>query len=190
MSSDGSKRRLIEPNGWGSAWSPDGKEIAYTIYDQRGAVLRVYDVAKGKLRDVEHKQYSCIYWGLTWSPDSKWICFKANQRDGGCEIAAISAEGENRGFKVLVPKSDFAKIGSCDHIMSWGGTGEQGADSVGRMTSHSHDVTSVETWQKTWQKKTTEECQIVQKNAGHADAENPAKQGKTRGFRGSESHPN
>jgi hypothetical protein len=37
----------------------------------------------------------------------------------------------------------------------------------------SGEVTSIWAWQKTWQKKTAEECQIVQKIAGRRDEKTP-----------------
>ena len=35
------------------------------------------------------------------------------------------------------------------------------------------ELTSTEAWQKTWQKKTAEECRIVQEIAGHREKKNP-----------------
>ena len=71
MNADGSHRRRLDAGGWGSQWSPKRNEIAYTIYDDGGADLCIYDVAKEQRRELPHKAYRQIYWGLTWSPDGK-----------------------------------------------------------------------------------------------------------------------
>jgi hypothetical protein len=39
-------------------------------------------------------------------------------------------------------------------------------------------LTSTAIWQKTWQKKTAEECRSVQEIAGHRNAGNPEKAGE------------
>jgi hypothetical protein len=41
------------------------------------------------------------------------------------------------------------------------------------MPDLSREVTSVGAWQKTWQKKTAEECRIVQEIAGRQDKKTP-----------------
>jgi hypothetical protein len=41
-----------------------------------------------------------------------------------------------------------------------------------------HEVTSIGAWQKTWQKKTAEECRIVQEIAGRQDEKTPQKTAK------------
>ena len=45
MNADGKSRHLIAPNGWGAQWSPKNNEIAYTVNENGGAELIVYDVA-------------------------------------------------------------------------------------------------------------------------------------------------
>jgi hypothetical protein len=42
----------------------------------------------------------------------------------------------------------------------------------------SREVTPFRAWQKTWRKKTAEECRIVQEIAGRQDEKNPAKNAK------------
>jgi uncharacterized protein (TIGR03067 family) len=120
MNADGSDRRQIDAAGWGSQWSPNRNEIAYTIYGGDGAVLSIYDVAKKEHRELQHKPYRQILWGFTWSPDGTWICFKGVLPDGGREIAAVSVEGEKKGFKVLLPSSARPEISNAVCSMAWG----------------------------------------------------------------------
>ena len=122
MKADGSDRNLIEVAGWCSKWSPRRNQIVYNVYAPQRAVLYVYDVATKQRRELEHKPYRQIYWNFDWSPDGDWICFKADLPDGGCEIAALSVEGEKKGFKVILPSTEIA---SCNNNVAWGGTGEQ-----------------------------------------------------------------
>jgi TolB protein len=124
MNADGSARRQIDAEGWGSQWSPKRNEIAYTVH-AGGAALCIHDVAKNKPRELLQDRYRQIYWGLTWSPDGKWICLKGVLSEGGCEIAAVSAEGEKKGFKVLLPSSALPEVGNAACTMAWGGTGNQ-----------------------------------------------------------------
>ncbi len=125
MNADGSHRRRIDAGGWGSQWSPKRNEIAYVIYDDRGAVLCIYDVAAEQRREVPHKPYRQVYWGFTWSPDGKRICFKGILPDGSSEIAVISVEGPEHALKVLLPSSALPEVGSSNCTMAWGGTGNQ-----------------------------------------------------------------
>jgi uncharacterized protein (TIGR03067 family) len=120
MNADGSEPRQIDAEGWGSQWSPQRNEIAYTVYQQKGAVLCVYDVAKHDRRELVHKAYGQIYWGITWSSNGDSICFKGVLPDGGNEIAALSAKGEKEGFKVLLPSSAKPEAGNSSSTLSWG----------------------------------------------------------------------
>jgi TolB protein len=125
MNADGSDRRLIASEGWGSEWSPTRNEIAYTVYEESGAVLCIYDVIKNQRRKVLHKAYSQIYWGLAWSPDGNWICFKGILPDGGRELAVVSADGEKKGFKVLLPSSALPEVNNSVGTMAWDVTGKK-----------------------------------------------------------------
>ena len=71
------------------------------------------------------RPYRRIYWGLAWSPDGAWICFKGMLPDGSLQIAAVSIDGEKRGFKIVLPSSAMPEIGNSNCTMTWGGTGSQ-----------------------------------------------------------------
>lgn len=125
MNADGSGREMIDADGWGSQWSPKRNEIAYTTRAGGSAKICIYDVATKQRRSVPDKNYKQIYEGFTWSPDGRWICFKGDLPEGGSEIAAVSADGEKNGFKVLLPSSAKPESQNVSKTMSWGGTGSQ-----------------------------------------------------------------
>ena len=57
---------------------------------------------------------------MTWSSDGKWICFKGNLSSGGAEIAAVSADEEKKGFKVILPSTAQPEIDNADTTIAWG----------------------------------------------------------------------
>jgi uncharacterized protein (TIGR03067 family) len=125
MNADGSGRRQLEANGWGSQWCPTRNEVAYLTRDNRSN-LCVHNVANDQRRMLlDENHYTQVYEGFTWSPDGKWICFKGHLPQGGCEIAAVSVEGEKKGFKVLLPSSARPESDTVSKTMAWGGTGSQ-----------------------------------------------------------------
>ena len=81
MNADGTNRQVIDAEGWGSQWSPDGKWIAYG----KAGNITLLNVESRKTRQllVEENatQYDYIYAGLGWSHDSRSIAFKARNRD-------------------------------------------------------------------------------------------------------------
>jgi TolB protein len=126
MDVDGPGQRLIDANGWGSQWSPKRNEISYVVSGNGGVELAVYDVDKHSRRPVPlEKSYSQIIWGHTWSADGKWLCFKGNMTDGGCEIAAVSAEEGKKRLKVIVPSTAQPEIDNADATIAWGGAGNR-----------------------------------------------------------------
>jgi len=75
------KRELIDGEGWGIQWSPDGK---FWAYSRRGSLI-VKNVSSGEV----HEQESTIgdnqpFWGwnMAWSPDSRALCGVVHLRNG------------------------------------------------------------------------------------------------------------
>jgi TolB protein len=67
------KRELIDNDGWGIQWSPDGK---YWAYSRRGALV-VKNVATGEVQEQKsHFGENPLYWGwnIAWSPDCREVC--------------------------------------------------------------------------------------------------------------------
>jgi len=101
MNADGTGRELLDDEGWGAEWCPKGEKIAYTLYRSGGANISVRDLAKETSRELLENRYRQIYWGMAWSPDGHWIGFKGVSADKK-ELAVVSAEGQAKGFRVLV----------------------------------------------------------------------------------------
>lgn len=102
---DGTHREVLEPNGWGAQWSPDGR-IAYA----RGGNVVIHDRQNKTQREVlegEHAtRYANIYWNLGWSRDGKRVCFKGrNRSDNQYEVAVAAAAGSRQEFQVLYKSS-------------------------------------------------------------------------------------
>lgn len=110
MRSDGSEKKMLDANGWGARWSPDGRSIAYTVYNG-GVNIEVYDVeTETRKRILDAKQsgrYRQIYWSFCFSPDSKQVCFKAlsNDADQPYEAAVANVDGNADGFRVIAQRS-------------------------------------------------------------------------------------
>jgi hypothetical protein len=125
MNADGTGRRQIDTSGFGSQWSPKGGQIAYTTNGEDDKAFRIYDVTKNQPRDLPQTRYHEIYYGATWSPDGKWLCMKGLLPDGNIEISAMCAEGEEKGFRVLLPSSAQPEVLNSYVGVSWGGDGKQ-----------------------------------------------------------------
>jgi TolB protein len=107
MNADGSARELVDASGWGAEWWPKGNQIAYTTYGSdpfaaAAANIAVRDLDKKTSRGLLEPRYRQIYWGMAWSPDSQWIAFKGVTSDNKAEVAVVHAEGQAKGFRVLV----------------------------------------------------------------------------------------
>jgi Tol biopolymer transport system component len=56
---------------------------------------------------------------IAFSPDGKWICFHGTLPDGSYEIALVDAQGEAKGFKVLLPSKDIPDVKDFQTYFSW-----------------------------------------------------------------------
>ena len=93
----GNQQRLTENrnNDWHSAWSPDGKRIAF-MSDRKGDVVNwdiyVIDADGGNPQNLTENRETDS--SPSWSPDGKRIAFYSN-RDGNAEIYVMDADGGN-----------------------------------------------------------------------------------------------
>lgn len=74
------------------AWSPDGKQIAFTSTRDGHFQIYVMDLNGGNVRRVSHGD--ATDWSPTWSPDGKWLAFTSN-RDGAPNIYVMDLNGGN-----------------------------------------------------------------------------------------------
>ncbi|NUQ63059.1 MAG: TIGR03067 domain-containing protein [Pirellulales bacterium] len=121
MNADGSNPKLIDPDGWGSDWSPTSNEIMYTTYGN-GAEICVADPDTGKRRTIlSGGKYNIVYWNPGWSADGKHVCFLGRRPDETLEIASVSTEGENKDFRVLMTFSAQSRYKAPVQCLSWDG---------------------------------------------------------------------
>jgi TolB protein len=94
---------LLDNQGWGADWSPDGTRIVYTTHGGKGkgANLVVYNLVEGTrepLFDAGTARYSSFFWHFKWSPDGRKIVFKGEREDGKKEIGIVDARGAKHGL--------------------------------------------------------------------------------------------
>ncbi len=95
---------LLDNQGWGACWSPDGQRIAYATWPgPRGqpANLVVYDLVEGtreQLFDAANARYRSFSWNFKWSPDGRRIVFRGERNDGKVEMGIVDARGAKHGL--------------------------------------------------------------------------------------------
>jgi len=111
MRADGTERQLLDPTGWSSQWSPNGRMIAFTRREQNRADIGVYDLVEDSFHTVfgdGGSPYQQIFWNQAWSPDSQWLVFKAQRHDGAWDVGTVHVLGQKHGFRVLHGEEVFA----------------------------------------------------------------------------------
>jgi Tol biopolymer transport system component len=111
MSAEGPEKELVllDENGWGADWSPDGTRIAYEKHTSRGDNFAVFDLIEGTstyLFPEGAEPYRALFWNFMWSPDSKQIAFKGMNADQQIEVGIVDARGSQYGLTTrLVEKT-------------------------------------------------------------------------------------
>ena len=100
------QERLIDQEGWGITWSPDGQTLAFV----RGGDLVLYDVRSGTRQEVfgaGQSPYRHLMHNPEWSPDSRRICILGRRANGNSEFATVSAEGSGPDLQVCCDAEGF-----------------------------------------------------------------------------------
>ena len=100
-----------KPERWsGIAWSPDGRKIAFSVREGRGASgeadTEIY-VVDSDGRELRKLTDNDVLDDLeSWSPDGRAIAFTTN-RDGQSEVYLMDADGRDQRNLSLSPASDY-----------------------------------------------------------------------------------
>ncbi len=103
---DGATERLIDRDGWGIQWAPNGLKAAYT----RGGRIVIYDFIGDQQLEISTSEkwpYDYIYWNSKWSSDSKQICFLGRLPDGQHEIGILDLTAGEPRLRVRGESSMF-----------------------------------------------------------------------------------
>lgn len=86
----------LDPKGWGTAWSPDGKKLAWATYSN-SYNLKILDIIEGDewiVFEGEKSPFRIIYFNFAWSPDSRNIVFKGITHERTTGIYAVEVIDE------------------------------------------------------------------------------------------------
>jgi Tol biopolymer transport system component len=91
-------------NAMASAFSPDGRQIAYSWmnYDTRRCEIRIVNASETGLPKarVIHKNEDTRFMGVTdWSSDGKWLAVRLQRRDNSGQIAVFGLQ--DRALRIL-----------------------------------------------------------------------------------------
>jgi uncharacterized protein (TIGR03067 family) len=122
MDADGKNPKLIDPEGWGSDWSPVANKIAYSRYDAGADLLMVVDPDSGEVKTIRpERPYRSIYWNPSWSPDGKSISIVGILPDETREVVVVSTEGESGKCRVLVTDKGDSPYKGIASMVAWDG---------------------------------------------------------------------
>jgi len=111
MDADGTNAELLDREGWGIQWSPDGRSVSFTRRNQ--VVIR--NISTGLERPLfpdGGSPYHRIYWNMTWSPDGAKLAMIADLDNNVRELAIVDARGAEYGFERRI-------VGQFNPMLSW-----------------------------------------------------------------------
>lgn len=77
------------------AWSPDGRQLAFTSCTSNDCDVWVADADGTDERNVTNNDGQADRWP-SWSPDGRWIVYSSQNFDGTSSISVIRADGTRR----------------------------------------------------------------------------------------------
>jgi uncharacterized protein (TIGR03067 family) len=125
MNADGTNKESIHERGGSVDWSTKKAELVYSTNDNDGGNLCVRDLNTQETRTLLEKKYQQIHWGLSWSPDGEWIAFQGILPSGRSEAAIVHAEGQAKGYRVLLSEEKTPDLKKIDGYFSWRPDGKQ-----------------------------------------------------------------
>ncbi len=95
---DGSGRQQIDTGDliyFDPSWSPDGQRLAFAVVTASGRVIRIFDLATGRIVTVDPELNS--FSGLTWSPDGTRLAMEGRIGDSGTnDLFIVNVESGER----------------------------------------------------------------------------------------------
>jgi uncharacterized protein (TIGR03067 family) len=129
MDADGSNKKLIEDRVWSVDWSPKNQdEVAYIasaegpqidVRNSTSCKIVVRNLKTNEVRTLLDKDFTSSNWCLAWSPDGRWICYQTETSNGEPEMAIVSADGQSKGFRVLLPSDAIEHVQETSCYFSW-----------------------------------------------------------------------
>ena len=99
MNSDGtSQTRLThnEAHDYDAAWSPNGRQIAFTrTWDDEDLEIYVMDADGSNQRNLTQHQHLALDGSPDWSPDGSQIAFTSDRVNNGLSLFVMDADGAN-----------------------------------------------------------------------------------------------
>lgn len=92
---------LVDAQGWGIDWAPDGKRLAYIWHTTGGANMTVVDLVEGSYHEVfegKRSPYRMIDYNFTWSPDGKKLLFRGVTPINNMETVIVDVNGSKFGL--------------------------------------------------------------------------------------------
>ena len=93
------------------AWSPDGRELAYVLFESQKAVVYAQDVLSGRRRPIANFRGSNS--APAWSLDGTQLAVTLS-RDGGSQIFMLGRNGENAKRLTSSPAIDTEPVFAAD----------------------------------------------------------------------------
>jgi Tol biopolymer transport system component len=91
---------LLDNQGWGARWSPDGRKIVYTKFANPNLI--VYDLVEATREPLfdaaAAARFRSFTWNFKWSPDGRKIVFRGERDDGKVEMGIVDARGAKHGL--------------------------------------------------------------------------------------------
>jgi len=95
-------KSLLDDRGWGSAWSPDGKKLAWASYSS-GYNIKILDIVEGEEWNVfesKSSPFRAIFYQFAWSPDSRNLVFQAEDRSRSKGLYAVEILEERQPVRL------------------------------------------------------------------------------------------
>lgn len=87
IDADGRNQRPLATTGFGAAWSPDGKRLAFVAKGEGSAQIQMHWVDSGQTARISELTQSPG--NLSWSPDGQWLAFTMRVPAEDTQMAAM-----------------------------------------------------------------------------------------------------